>query len=278
MALRATEGDRRRAGGIRGQQDIDGVVRVGIAGVRKHGRFRAEHILIGKRGGEAGDAVALNNRAIGIEDHDAAVLIIWVDARHVIVGNRERRVCVVDEDAGGAPVRVVDVGDRIVVDRALRPGKGARRANLHAVLRLTSRYRARDRIVVDIDCQRRSVDEDAVLLEIGDGGMLDRDRMGAIAAMGEIVAGRDDRHVALGGAGRRAHDLVDIRDRDAVDAGIGIEHVDADKVVVRAIQEALLAPIDRHAIYGDICVTRDGDNGELVRPAAIVGIRGVDDQ
>src|SRR5205807_4326954 len=135
VALRAAEGDRRGAGRLRGQQDIDGVVRVDVAGVRKHGRFGAEHILVSKRGGEARDAVALDDPAIGIEDHDAAVLMIWVDARHVIVGNREQRVGVKDEDAGGAPHdRVIDVGDRIVVDRALRPGKGARRTNLHAVL------------------------------------------------------------------------------------------------------------------------------------------------
>jgi hypothetical protein len=161
-----------------------------------------------------------------------------------------------------------------VVDRALRPGKGARRANLHAVLGLIWRYRARDRIVVDIDRQRRSVDQDAFLLEIADGGMLDRDGMETIAAMGGVVAGRDDRNVTLG-----AEELAreDIRDRDAIDDGVRVEHVDADKVVVRAILEALPAPIDRQPIDRDIGAACDGDNGELVRPGGI-GIRGVDDQ
>jgi hypothetical protein len=95
--------------------------------------------------------------------------------------------------------------------------------------------------------------------------------------MGDVVAGRDDRNVTLGAAGDRADEFVDIRDRDAVDVRVGIEHVDADKVVVRAILEALLAPIDRQPIDRDIGVACDGDNGKLVRPGGI-GIHGVDDQ
>jgi hypothetical protein len=88
--------------------------------------------------------------------------------------------------------------------------------------------------------------------------------------MGDVVAGRDDRNVTLGAAGDRADEFVDIRDRDAVDVRVGIEHVDADKVVVRAI-------LDRQPIDRDIGVACDGDNGKLVRPGGI-GIHGVDDQ
>ena len=51
--------------------------------------------------------------------------------------------------------------------------------------------------------------------------------------------------------------------RDAIDDGVRVEHVDADKVVVRAILEALPAPIDRQpivdTILGHVALRLDGD-------------------
>ena len=108
--------------------------------------------------------------------------------------------------------------------------------------------------------------------------MLDRDGMGTKPAMRSVMAGGDDGEVTLAVADWRADGVVDIRDRDAVDDGVRIEHVDADEIVGRRSRdEALLAPIHRHAFDGDVGVVCDGDDGELVRPAG-VGIDGIDDQ
>ena len=52
--------------------------------------------------------------------------------------------------------------------------------------------------------------------------------------MGGIVAGDEDRMVALDAGDVGAGQFVRTGDRDAVDMGIGIEHVDAQEVMVRA--------------------------------------------
>ena len=73
------------------------------------------------------------------------------------------------------------------------------------------------------------------------------------------------------GAGQFVGTLVD---SDVVDVGVGIEHVDSQKVVIgRRIRNAgLVAPIDGHARDRDVGVTLDGDDRVFGRPAA-VGIR-----
>ena len=50
----------------------------------------------------------------------------------------------------------------------------------------------------------------------------------------DVVAGGEDRMVALDAGDVRAGQFVGTGDRDAVDMGVGIEDVDAQEVMVRA--------------------------------------------
>ena len=136
-----------------------------------------------------------------------------------------------------------------------------------------------DGVVVNVGGQRRAVDENAGLLEPADGRVLDFDRVGAGAAMGDVVAGGEDRMVALDAGDVRAGQLVGTGDRDAVDMGVGIEHVNAEKVVVRRrIGDAgLVASVDGHAFDGDVGVALDRDDRVFGRPGR-VGVRSVRDE
>ena len=219
VTLRPAEGDRRRAGREGAQHDIGGIVGEGVVRVREHGGLHAaEHVLVADRVVEARDGVAVDVAAIGIGEHDAVVGVVGIGAErrvagNLVVGDLEAGVAVIDQDAGGtARVRIdggriveADIGDGVVVDRSRRAGEGAGRADLHAVLGLERRLRADDLVVVDVDGQPGAVGEDAGLLEIADGRILDLDMVAVgRAAMGRVVAGDDDRVVALvaGGFGR----------------------------------------------------------------------------
>lgn len=132
----------------------------------------------------------------------------------------------------GGRIVEADIGDGVVVDRSRRAGEGAGRADLHAVLGLERGLGADDLVVVDIDGQPAAIGEDAGLLEIADRRILDLHVIAAgRAAMGLVVAGDDDRVVALVAGGFASVQLAHIGDRDAVDVGVGVDHIDAGEVV-----------------------------------------------
>ena len=89
--------------------------------------------------------------------------------------------------------------------------------------------------------------------------------------MGGVVTGGQDRMVALNAGDVGAGQFVRTLRNDAVDMGIGIEHVDSHKVVIgrRIRNAALVAPIDGHARDRDVGVTLDGNHRVFGRPAAV---------
>ena len=195
-------------------------------------------------GVEAGDRIAGDGAAVGIDKGDAAVAVgLRGDpAGQGVVGDGYAAgIAVEDNDAAGAAGRttIADVGDGVVIDRGMRAAEVAvaddteQRADLNAVLGGVRGVGADDGVVVDVGRQGRAVDENAGLLEPADGRVLDLDSVGVGAAMGDIVAGGEDRMVALDAGDIRAGEFVRAGDCDAIDMGIGVEHVDAQEVMVR---------------------------------------------
>jgi len=160
------------------------------------------------------------------EKRDAAVVVVWIGAERRVAGNlvvwrsRGQELPWIDQDAQWAPpvfgltvclIVEADIGDGVVVDRPRSAGEeGAGRADLHAVLGLERRLGADDLVVVDVDGQPRAVGEDAGLLEIADGRILDLDMVGVSRA----VAGYDEPRGALGCRRFRLRQLAHIGDRD----------------------------------------------------------------
>ena len=291
MALRSRKGQPGGAGWVRFQSDVDDVVVINIAGMRD-GRVEgaAELVKHVEPGVEAGDRIAGDGAAVGIDKGDAAVAVglRGGPAGQGVVGDGHGAgVAAEDDDAACAAGRatIADVGDRVVVDGGVRAAEVAvaddaeQRPDLDAVLCRVGGMGADDGVVVDVGRQRRSVDENAGLLETADGRVLDLDRVSAGAAMGGVVTGGQDRVVALDAGDVGAGQFVGTLRDDTVDVGIGIEHVDSHKVVIgRRIRNAgLVAPIDGHARDRDVGVTLDGNHCVFGRPAA-VEIRSVGDQ
>ena len=239
---------------------------------------------------EAGDRIAADGAAVGIGKGDAAVAVglRGGPAGQGVVGDGYGAgVAAEDDDAACAAGRatIADVGDGVVVDGGVRAAEVAvadgaeQRPDLDAVLCRIGGMRSDDGVVVDVGGQRRSVDENAGLLETADGRVLDLDGVSAGAAMADVVTGDQDRVVALVAGDVIAGQLVRTLRNDAVDMGVGIEHVDSHKVVIgRRIRNAgLVAPIDGHARDGDVGITLDRDDRVFGRPGR-VGIRGVGNQ
>lgn len=190
---------------------------------------------------EMRDRIATDGAAVGIQERDAVVAAgVGVGpACHRVVGDGHAAgVARDDDDAAGAAdrVAVAYVGDGVVIDRGMGAAKiaAARGADLDAVLSRVRGVGTDDGVVVNVRGQRRAVDEDAVLLETADGRILDLDGVRAVATVGDVVAGDEDRVVALDAGDIGAGELVCAGDCDAIDIGVGVEHVDAQEVMVRA--------------------------------------------
>ena len=291
VALRSRKGQPGGAGWVRFQSDVDDVVVINIAGMRD-GRVEgaAELVKHVESGVEAGDRIAGDGAAVGIDKGDAAVAVSLRGgpAGQGVVGDGYGAgIAAEDDDAACAAGRaaIADVGDGVVVDGGVRAAEVAvaddaeQRPDLDAVLCRVGGMGADDGVVVDVGRQRRSVDENAGLLETADGRVLDLDRVSAGAAMGGVVTGGQDRVVALDAGDVGAGQFVGTLRDDTVDVGIGIEHVDSHKVVIgRRIRNAgLVAPIDGHACDRDVGVTLDRDDRVFGRPGR-VGIRSVGHQ
>ena len=254
VAFRCAEGDRRCSRRLREQHDIGGIVGVDVAGVRKHRGFGAVRgIVVAEPDVEGRDGVVLHDSAVGIEQEDAVVLVVRVGAegrvaRHGIVGDLDR-AAVEDQNAGGAAregvgrrgIVVSDVGDRVVVDRGLVPAKSPsptrrQRADLDGVLRLAWRSASRRwllswMLTVSVaPLTKMPVFWKSLTVEFS---MVDGVRAGA--AMRDVVAGREDGMVALVAGDVRADQLVGtLATATPSMMGVGIEHVDAQEVMVRA--------------------------------------------
>ena len=247
MALRSRKGQPGGAGWVRFQSDVDDVVVINIAGMRD-GRVEgaAELVKHVEPGVEAGDRIAGDGAAVGIDKGDAAVAVglRGGPAGQGVVGDGYGAgIAGEDDDAAGAAGRaaIADVGDRVVVDGGVRAAEVAvaddaeQRPDLDAVLGGVRGVGADDGVVVDVGRQRRAVDEDAGLLEAADGRVLDLDGVAGVgAAVRGIVAGNEDAMIALNAGDVRAGQFVRTGDCDAIDMGIGVEHVDPQEVMVRA--------------------------------------------